>query len=166
MSEHHLGEDLASFAAGGAELPESRRRELEEHVASCAACRRAIAESKLIFSALESPALEPSSNFNRALFARLDAIDAEAPWWSRLTAWFTPQRASLAMAAAVVVLLVVIGAQPVVQPEDTSPELAFDPESIELAENLELLQDFEVVDNLDVIDDLDLLAQVDEEEPG
>lgn len=169
-SEHHLGEDLAAIASGGSDISAAKRAELEAHVAGCTSCQRALAETRMIFEALDlAPVIVPSPAFDRALFSRLDAVDRalaaeeRSAFWSRVTAWLTPQRVAVAGVAAAVLALVLV-AQPssdVVVASDDAAVL-----EVEVAENLELLQNFEVVDNLDVIDDLDLLAALDEEEPG
>jgi anti-sigma factor RsiW len=76
MSLHHLGEDLAAMADGGTGLDPLKTAELEAHITDCAACRSALAETRRIFSALSStPTLEPSSGFDRGLFAKIEAID-------------------------------------------------------------------------------------------
>src|SRR5688572_4286094 len=78
--EHHLGEDLAAMADEGRGLAPLRREELAKHVSDCAECRAALRSAKLVLEAVEADRPpEPSPAFDRALFARLDALDREAP---------------------------------------------------------------------------------------
>lgn len=165
MSEHHLGEDLAEYAGSSPGLDAARRAALDQHVAGCEACQRAVAESRQIFSALSgATALEPSPGFDRALFARLDALDAP-PLWTRVRDFFTLPRLAIGggLAAAAIVAAVVLlpspGAGPKVEPE-VAVALSEPPE---LLENLEVLKDLEVIEDLDVADDLDVIEGMEDE---
>jgi hypothetical protein len=79
VNEHHLGEDLAAMADGGRGLADARRLELEQHVAACADCRAAVASAQVVLRAVdERVEAAPSESFDRALSARLDALDRAA----------------------------------------------------------------------------------------
>lgn len=186
MSDHHLGEDLAAMAAEGAGLsPETLARH-REHLAGCAACQKALAEAQAVFRVLEAlPIAEPSSGFDRALFARLDREEASgavvggvnAPagaislsWLDRLgTRLFGPGRGSVGFALAgagalgVVLLAGGLALRPGNEPAPAEVAVAAD---LELAENLELYQNLDLLDDLDVADDLDLIEAMDEGAPG
>ena len=184
IETHHLGEDLAAMAAGGESLPHAHRTELDAHVASCAACRKAIAESRAIFVALDAlPAVAPSERFDRALFNRLDELDrsSQAGAFESFLAWFkdawTLPRimagAGVAFAATLLAIFFVGRTDDISttgMAQLASKEAAVITEStdaIELAENLELLQDLDLIENLDVVDDLDVIAEIEGEgEPG
>jgi anti-sigma factor RsiW len=167
MSLHHLGEDLAAMADGGAGIDPLKKTELEAHIKDCAACRSALAETRRIFSALSStPTLEPSSSFDRAVFAKLDSIDrAREPLLSRFRAWLTVPRLALgtSLAAALALAVVFVG-----RPTDplSGGEIRQQIETIEVAEHLDLLRDYDVIDNLDAAEDLDVIEHLDEGEPG
>jgi anti-sigma factor RsiW len=169
--EIHLGEDLAAFAGGSPELPAARRAALERHLEACPECRQAVAQARQIFAALEAmPATEASLGFDRALYARLDRLDAagERTLAARIAAWlFRPAPlAGLAAAAAAVVAAVVLTGRPTEAPPAEVLLAAEVPEVVEIAENLELLRDLEVLEDLDVAEDLDLLSEIEEGEAG
>ena len=191
MSDHHLGEDLAAMAAEGAGLSQETVARHREHLSSCGACQKALAEAQAVFRALEAlPVAEPSSGFDRALFARLDREDASGPvvggvnppagaiaslnaslsWLERLgERLFGPGRGSLgfglagAGALGVVLLAGGLALRPGNEPAPAEVAVAAD---LELAENLELYQNLDLLDDLDVADDLDLIEAMDEGAPG
>ncbi|MCC7382640.1 MAG: hypothetical protein IT384_12460 [Deltaproteobacteria bacterium] len=174
----HLGEDLAAMAAGGTDLGADRRAELERHLAACAECRRALEEARTLFAALDRlPARAPSAGFDRAMFARLDAVDREsqASTWSVLRAFFTPPRVAIgsALAAGLVLGLIALppsGSELPPGGEELASEgsllLEGEVDGLEVAEKLEMLRDLEVLENLDVIDDLETISELEEREPG
>lgn len=192
--EHHLGEDLAAMAEGGTSLDADRRAELQRHVATCDACKSAIAGCRLVFRAMaETPRVEPSNLFDERLFARLDAIDrggssaasegAFRPTLGalvhRVAAFFTLPRVGLAAAAATLGVVFLLSVQPKIERTVPDPvmhevarDLATDPtslelaEHLELAENLELLRDYEIIEDLDALEELDLIEGMDDAEAG
>lgn len=162
MSEQHLGEDLLAFAEGGEALPPARREALRLHLAGCADCQQALAETQRVLRWVERlPAIEPSPSFARALERRLDALDAEAQggFWARLKEALTLPRLAgvVAVAAAAVIAVLLLRAD---------PEPTVNLEVLEVAERLELYQDLEVVEDLDVLEDLDTILALEEGEPG
>ncbi|MCK6549680.1 zf-HC2 domain-containing protein, partial [Myxococcota bacterium] len=114
----HVGEDLAALADGGEGLTPERRRALEAHVATCAACASALASAQLVLRTIDDVLTppEPSQAFDARLFQALDEVDrrlareARAPsLFERLAAVFTvPRLAAIAGAAAAVAVAVVL----------------------------------------------------------
>lgn len=174
----HLGDDLAAMASGGSSLDADRRAELERHLTACAQCRGELEEARAVFAALDqTPAVEPSPGFDRALYARLDAIDgaSRAGVLSVLRTFFTPPRLALgaALAAGLVLGLLALpppGSELPAGGEELASEgslmLEGEVDGLEVAEQLEMLRDLEVIENLDVIDDLETISEIDEGEPG
>jgi len=157
MSEH-LGEDLATLALGN----EDSIKKHSAHLTSCPDCARALDEAKRVMSALDQPALEPSMGFDRALFARLDAIDAASPW-ARIKAWFTLPRLIGAGVMALGVSLVLMTMTPLATPDEA---VLASIEDDDVAENLDMLTDLDVVEDLDVAEDLEDIVELDEGSPG
>jgi putative zinc finger protein len=174
-AEHHLGEDLMAMADGGADLPAARKAELEAHVASCPECQEALASARAVLRAIDA-AEQPdvSASFDRALFARLDSIDAAdrktavspRSFIERIRAFFTLPRIGIAVAATAGLVIAVffsIDRQPIDTP--TAVEFAQNLEGLRVADNLDLYRNLDVVENLDVLDDLETIQAM-EEEPG
>ncbi len=165
MSEettHHLGEDLWAFVEGG--LDDARAAELGEHVRTCGACQQAVAETKQVFAALDTPPVEPSAAFDRALFGKLDELDraAQPSLLSRLKAWLQPPQliAAGAMAAAVVVAAVMWTPPSTQAPAQSGLTLLASKDAIDVAENLELLEDLELYEQLDALEDIDAIELI------
>jgi hypothetical protein len=168
--DHHLGENLALVVEGGSGLDPARKAEIDQHVAGCPSCQAAIASAAAVFETVGKRSLpEPSAGFDRALFARLDAIDRQqgGSLFERVRALFTLPRVAFA-AAAIAVIIGVIIVRP--RPKDTFPsvpiELAQNLEGLRVAEDLDLLRDLDVVENLDVLDDLDVIRSMEDGEAG
>lgn len=168
--DHHLGEDLAALALGDTALREKH----QAHLASCAACRRAVAEAEHVMVALALPVEAPSAAFDRALWARLDAEDAaeRGSWRGRWRAWWsTPARAwglgvaGVALAGVIAVLVVPALREPSAPSSEVIQALAA-VDDVDLAENLELLEDMELVEDLDAIEDLEAIEALDPESAG
>lgn len=171
MSDHHLGEDLAAMAAEGAGLNADTVARHREHLRSCAACQKALAEAQAVFRVLEAlPAAEPSSGFDRALFARLDQEDSSKSWLERLgERLFGPGRGSLGFAlagAGALGVVLLAGGLTLRSGNEPAPAEVAVAADLELAENLELYQNLDLLDDLDVADDLDLIEAMDEGAPG
>ena len=78
----------------------AERRDVEEHFASCAACRMRAEEFRKVWSVLEEmPTVEPSFGFDARVRQRV-AAEPQRGWFD----WFVPQ-ARLAFSAALLVAL-------------------------------------------------------------
>lgn len=175
--DHHLGEDLVALALDD----EAALARHASHLEGCADCRRALEESRRVMIALAIPAEAPSAAFDRGVWARLDAVDAEArgSWWATLFGggagggrpWLGWAGAGAGVAACAAVLAVVLLRGPSGAPGE--PESGADEvralasvEDVELTENLELLDDLDLVEALDAIEDLEVIETLDEGTPG
>jgi hypothetical protein len=121
-----------------------------QHVQGCAACQAARREVERVTELLPAGSVEPSPGFDRALFARLDALDeaGAVPWWRR---WVGP--IILAPAVAVSAVVLVVASDGGVR--DSGPTgSGVDPA---LLADLELLESLEAVELVDVVDDLDVI---------
>lgn len=147
------GEQAALFLAWmeGTMAPEETVR-LEAHAAGCASCREVLEGQKAVWSALE--AWEPetvSQDFNRRLYAAIDAEQAQ-PWWKRMLerAFPFPLRPAVPVAAT---CLLVIGVF-----------LFQTPRAVDVENKQAVMFDRVDVEQVDrSLDDLDLLRELNEE---
>jgi hypothetical protein len=173
-NDHHLGEDLAAMADGGRGLEAARFEALSKHVAACRECQTAIAAARTVLEVIEKREEQaPSPAFDRAMFARLDAIDREQPGLlARVRQLLsTGPRLGFAMAAATaaVVLVAVFTRAPA---PDADPavlasapaEIVADPDALAVAEELDLFRDYDVIEDLDVLEDLEVIEAMDGEQ--
>src|SRR5207249_1276555 len=98
-------------------LKEGERRDVEKHLATCAACRLRVNEFRAVSSLLdELPVIEPSPAFDLRVYARVAALPVKQSWW----AWIMPAP-RVAIAAAMLLLATVwVGTRP------SSPQIAQD----------------------------------------
>jgi hypothetical protein len=168
--DHHLGEDLAAMADGGRDLSPEKKLELERHIESCAICKAAISQARLVLKTVDvvRRAPEPSSSFDASLFSRLDAVDREVRGsiWEKIRELFTLPKIGVAVAAAAALILgIVFFEQDRRSPEDLlTPELAQNLEGFMIADELELYQDLELAENFDVLEDLEAIEAMDGEQ--
>jgi len=162
--EHHLQDDLEAMADGGRALSPARREALQQHIDSCQACQAALHDTQAALAALNSEDLQPSEGFDAALYAKLDAIDAEQPssFWANFRHWLTPPRLYALGAVAAVTLVVIAASQSggLSEPETSAPlaqaELLDLVQDQQMYESLELLRDLDMLEDLEVIEALDL----------
>ena len=78
----------------------------ERHLTSCLSCRKAVAEQRAVWSALdELVPLPVSSNFDAKLYQRI-AEEAQGSWWQRLARSNWSWRPAMPVAAACAVLAI------------------------------------------------------------
>lgn len=147
------GEQAATFLAWMDGTLEPRARAtLELHALECESCRVVIEGQKAVWSALDS--WEPdtvSQDFNRRLYAAIDADQAQ-PWWRRIfsAALPFPMRPAVPIAASCL-LLIGVGLFRAPQPVELENKQAGILERV----------DVEQVDRS--LDDLNLLRELNEE---
>src|SRR5260370_28035078 len=79
--------DSKILGSGDGRLKEGERREVEKHLATCAACRVRVNEFRTVNVLLdELPMIEPSEAFDLRVHALVAAEPAKQSWW----AWFAP----------------------------------------------------------------------------
>jgi len=147
------GEQAALFLAWmeGTMTPEETAR-LEAHAAGCASCREVMEGQKAVWSALD--AWEPetvSQDFNRRLYAAIDAGQAQ-PWWKRMLerAFPFPLRPAVPVAATCLLMIGVF--------------LFQTPQPVELENKQAVMFDRVDVEQVDrSLDDLNLLRELNDE---
>lgn len=128
----------------------AERRDVEEHLASCAACRTRAEEFRKVWSVLEEmPTVEPSFGFDARVRQRV-AAEPQRGWFD----WFVPQ-ARLAFSAALLVALTVwIAKLPPGNPGTPGATTATQQQDFNAIENLGVLENFDVVTKMDALSDL------------
>ena len=135
-------------------LKDGERREVEKHLAACAACRRRVEEFRAVTGLLdELPRIEPSPVFDMRVHARVAAQPPKQSWW----AWLAPSP-RVAFAASMLLLATVwIALRPAEQPVNT-PEA-----EIRMMEVLPVLEDYDVLSNFEPMTDLPQPVQANHE---
>jgi anti-sigma factor RsiW len=127
------------------------RREVEEHLAGCAACRTRAEEFLSVSNMLgEMPAIEPSVGFNARVRQRV-AAEPRPNWF----AWFEPQARFALSAALLVALAVWVGRLPTSRP--AAPSTAATAASSD--RDFEAVKDLGVLENYDVLTKFDALSE-------
>jgi anti-sigma factor RsiW len=154
MNCGHMQENLIVYLDGKA--APAARRQVEEHLAACPACRERAEQFSALWRALdEVPGLSPSPSFDAAVRQRVAAEPHRASWWS----WLTPSPRLAVAATVLVVFSVWLSSQrPGPQPPMTSPA----PQSIEaefsMIQDLPVLEDYDVVASFDALSELSVQA--------
>lgn len=128
-------------------MDSAERREVEAHLAGCAACRARAEGFRSVQNMLEElPAIEPSFGFDGRVRQRV-AAEPRLSWF----AWFAPQ-ARLALSAAMLVALTVwIARMPTSHHGTPSP----------VAANVPSDQDFDAIKDLGVLENYEVLTKFD-----
>jgi len=149
MNCGQMEQDLIAYLDGKA--APAARRQVEQHLTACTACRERAMEFRALWSVLdEVPEISPSPSFDAAVRQRVAAESHRAALWG----WLLP---SPRLALAVTALLVVsvwlssqrLTPQPVLVPA---------PQSIEAEFNM--IQDLPVLEDYDVLASFDALAEL------
>jgi anti-sigma factor RsiW len=137
-------------------LKASEAREVEAHLATCAACRLRVNEFRAVSGLLdELPQIEPSRAFDARVRARVAAEPARRSWW----AWFAPSP-RVAFAASMLLLAIVwLGSRPTTQSPVSVAEQA------QIESDLPVLENYDVLSNFDALTDLPEPVQNDEAAP-
>jgi anti-sigma factor RsiW len=127
-------------------LKVSEQREVEAHIAACAACRVRVNEFRAVTGLLdELPQIEPSGAFDARVRARVSAEPARRNWW----AWLAPSP-RVAFAASMLLLATIwIGSRPNVV---TTPVTVADEQQV--ANDLPVLENFDVLSSFEPLNDL------------
>ena len=145
----HVDDHVVAYLSG--ELAPAERALIDAHLGECAACRRAVDESRAVLAALVAGRPDaPPVDWARYQ-AELRAKVARRPrgWWMR------PWPALAAAALATVVLLLTLQT-----PERKMTDLATLNDTV-LAARLPMLEQYRVVERLDLLEDLDVIGQLD-----
>jgi anti-sigma factor RsiW len=126
-------------------LKESERREMEAHLAACAACRLRVSEFRAVTGLLdELPQIEPSAAFDARVRARVAAEPIKQGWW----AWFRPSPRVVFAASLLLFATVWIGTN------SNQPTIA--------QEDMPVLENYDVLSNFEPLTELPQPVQADE----
>jgi anti-sigma factor RsiW len=145
----HVDEHVVAYLSG--ELAPAERARIDAHLAECAACRRAVAESRAVLAALAPGRPAPPPVDWARYQAELRTKVARRPhgWWIR------PWPALAAAALATVALLLTLQT-----PDRKLTDLATLDDTV-LGARLPMLEQYRVVERLDLLEDLDVIGQLD-----
>ncbi len=133
------------------------RREVESHLAACAACRTRASDFRALSGLLDGmPALEPTPSFDARLRQRIAA--EPAPGWF---AWLRPLP-RFAMAVAMLLAMAAwIGSGPATLPgADQRMALRGTDEDFKMINNLQVLEDYDTLANFEALSELPQTPQV------
>lgn len=126
---------------------ENERRDVELHLAACAACRTRAEEFRRVWGVLEElPAVEPSLGFDARLRQRIAAEPRP-----RLFGWLIPQP-RLAFAVSLLLALAVWTSSVAPPPPDLAQVQS--EEDFKAIENLQVLEDYDVLKDFEVLSEL------------
>jgi predicted anti-sigma-YlaC factor YlaD len=129
----------------------AERRDMEEHLAGCAACRTRAEEFRALWRVMEEvPAVEPSFGFDARLRQRV-AAEPSRSWFG----WFAPQARFALSAAMLVALTVWVAKLPQSNPVKTTP-VAVSPST---DQDFDAIKDLGVLENYDVLTKFDALSE-------
>src|SRR6266481_9545019 len=135
MSCKRMEERILRYVDGRVKV--SERREMEVHLAECAACRLRVNEFRAVTGLLdELPQIEPSAAFDARVHARVAAEPVKQSWW----AWFAPSP-RVAFAASLLLLATVW-----VSRYSDPPQI--DQADIPVLENYDVISSFEPLTEL------------------
>jgi len=134
------------------------RRDVEAHLATCAACQMRVEEFRSVSALLgEMPPIEPSFGFDARVRQRI-AAEPQRGWFG--FAWFAPQ-ARLALSAAMLVALTI---WLVKLPANTPHGTVTTPTTAAVAassdQDFDAVKDLGVLENYDVVTNMDALSQL------
>ena len=134
----------------------AERRDVEAHLAGCAACRARVEEFRSLSALLgEVPATEPSFGFDARVRQRV-AAEPERGWF----AWFGPQTRLVLSGAMLVVLTVFLVKLPPNRTVVPTPNLTPAAAAAASDQDFEAVKDLGVLENYDVVTNLDALSEL------
>lgn len=146
MNCERMETQLIAYLDGKAR--EAERREVEAHLAACAACRQRAEEFRRVWGVLdEMPAVEPTMGFDARVRQRV-ATEPQPRWFE----WLMPSpRLALAVSLLLVLSVWVSSLPPAPVVENT---VARTEEDFKAIENLQVLEDYDVLSNFEVLSEL------------
>ena len=130
------------------------RRQVEEHLAVCDACRERAEGFRAVWSVLdEMPEVAPSRAFDAAVRERVSAAEHASPW-----AWLAPSpRLAIALTAVLAVAVWLSSSRPVPEPLASAVPQSSEAEFAMIRE-LPVLEDYDVLQNFDALSELPVQA--------
>lgn len=128
----------------------AERRQMEDHLLECAACRARAEEFRSVWSMLEEvPAIEPSFGFDARVRQRV-AAEPRPRWFS----WFVPQPRLAFSLALLLALSVWIAKMPGHHSVPAPATAANEAEQFQEIKDLPVLENYEVLTKLDALSEL------------
>jgi len=154
MKCEEVSKDMLAYLDGRANPGE--KRDVEEHIAGCAACRLRADEFRKVWTVLdEMPVEEPSLGFDARLRQRIDA--EPRPGWFR---WFVPQPRLAFSVALLVALCVWVSRLPrEYSTVATMPAPVTEQQQFQVIENLGVLENYDVLSKFDALSELPAPAE-------
>jgi anti-sigma factor RsiW len=148
MKCERVSQELISYLDG--RMSAAVRRETEDHLANCAACRGRAEEFRRIWSVMdEVPMIEPSFGFDARVRQRV-AAEPRRSW----LAWFAPQ-ARLAFSAVLLIALTVwVAKRPTSNPGTPRTTAASTEQDFNAIQDLGVLENYDVVTKMDALSEL------------
>ena len=147
MSCSRMEKQMLPFVDG--RLKVNEQREVEAHLAGCAACRVRVNEFRAVSGLLdELPQIEPSGAFDARVRARVEAEPVKQSWW----AVFAPSPRAAFAASLLLLATIWIGSRPgnvnVPNGGPNGPTALIDPNNLPVLENYDILANFEPLEDL------------------
>jgi anti-sigma factor RsiW len=140
-------------------LKVSEQREVEAHLAACAACQLRVNEFRAVSGLLdELPQIEPSGAFDARVRARVAAEPVKQSWW----AVFAPSPRAALAASMLLLATIWIGSRPA-PTTDHFQNVAANPGNID-PNDLPVLENYDVLANFEPLEELPQPVQSDESE--
>jgi len=139
----------------------ARRREVEEHLAGCAACRKRAEELRGIWNVMDKlPAIEPSFGFDARVRQRV-AAEPRRRWFEL----FVPQPRLALSIGLLIALMVLVVKLPLKNSGTTVTTAATQQEDFNAIKNLGVLENYDVVTKMDALAELTPVAAQPEQSP-
>jgi anti-sigma factor RsiW len=136
------------------ELAAEERARVSAHLDACAACRRSLADIRLVLTELAPPPAPPAAHWGRyraELRARIAARPRAPRWWQR------PMPIAVSAGLAAALLLFTLRPAPVDKPPAPLTQI----EETALGARFDMLKHYDVVSRLDMLDEMDAVRQLD-----
>jgi predicted anti-sigma-YlaC factor YlaD len=147
MKCEDVSNELMLYLDGKSKLAD--RREIEQHLATCAGCRARAEEFPKVWATLdELPAIEPSFGFDARVRQRI-AGEPQRRWFE----WLVPQPRLVFSAALLIVLCVWLIKMPANR-LGTGGAAALQQEDFSAIQNLGVLENYDVVTKMDALSQL------------
>jgi anti-sigma factor RsiW len=158
MSCSRMEKQMMPYVDG--RLKVSEQRDVEAHLASCAACRLRVNEFRAVSGLLdELPQIEPSAAFDARVRARVAAEPVKQSWW----AVFAPSPRAALAASMLLLATIWIGTRPTAT--DHLPNVAVNPANID-PNDLPVLENYDILANFEPLTELPQPVQADESDEG
>jgi len=139
-------------------LKVSEQREVEAHLADCAACRLRVNEFRAVSGLLdELPQIEPSGAFDARVRARVAAEPVKQSWWAA----FAPSPRAALAASMLLLATIWIGSRPAPKMPGESQNAAVNPANID-PNDLPVLENYDILANFEPLTDLPQPVQGDD----